>query len=135
MLLFWFGFIFPETLTTISSRSPSCYISSGTRRNILGSSWETYAVDVCGKGDAPVKFENCNIIFMSCRSIIVMGFNSPYSSSLSRKCCGNTKGGSPLTRIRGAKKNMKTCYLNREFVSISNIWILCLSFPTTTGTI
>lgn len=89
-------------------------------------------MDIFGKGDSSVKFHNGNIVFMSYKVIIVMDQNSVYPFSLCRKCYGNTKCGSPLTRIRVAKKKKKeTMDLNREFDNISNIWTVCL-LPHTT---
>lgn len=84
-------------------------------------------MDIFGKGDTFYKLHNCNVIFMSYRVIIVMDQNSIYCFSHYRKCCGNTKGGSPSTRIRVAKKERKKeiMDLNREFESMLNIWILC----------
>lgn len=126
-----FCFIFPETLTAIYLWSPSCNISSGARWNILGSLWETHHVDIFVKGDRSAKFHNCDVIFVSSRVVIVMDQNSIDSFYLLRKCCGNTKCGSPSVRIGVAKKKYNEAMdLNRKSMSILSIWILCLLPPT-----
>lgn len=74
-------FRFPETLTSISERSPACNICNRTRYDTLGCSWETHAMDISGKGDGSFKLYNCNIIITSCGSVIVMDSDSSYSHS------------------------------------------------------
>lgn len=66
-------FHFPELLTSICERSPSCNICDRTRDDILGCCWETYPMDISGKGDRSVKLYNCDVIVTSYGAVPVVG--------------------------------------------------------------